>query len=232
MPLTLVEGWGAFKINFDRELSSHPLIQYYDAENVDFVYKSGILIGIIYKDYYQVKNRNYVLLETRRISKGNSLIEYDLFRYGKNNEIYQVECDEVPELAGLKDKNIIIPNFNKILGVASKFFFDPLAKEKGKSIYSGKIDLFDDLDQILSQDSQTVRVSTPVEYYPVDLLERQSNGNPKMPKVYNRQYVKRETMPNGDGDTGSIIQTTQPLLNFDQYSQNAKAKLDFILTGI
>lgn len=113
-----------------------------------------------------------------------------------------------------------------------KFFYDPLNKNYGRSIFAGKIDLFDDLDQILSQDSQTVRVSTPVEYYPVDVLERNGNGQPIMPKVYNRQFLKKETAPNGDGVTDGTIQTTQPQLNFQQYSLDAQDKLGYILTGL
>jgi len=230
MPLTMVCGWGAFKINIDSKVSKKPIIEFYDAENVDFVYKSSKLIGIIYRDYYQYDNKDYVLLETRRIEDGSSFVEYELFKLEKNNEVTYVSMETIPELSELK--NIKIDNFNHILGVQSIFLFDLFNKQYGRSIYQGKIDLFDDLDQILSQDSQTVRVSTPVEYYPVDLLERNKDGQPKMPKVYNRQYVQVDALPNGDGDLKQNIQTTQPVLNFDQYSQNAKAKLDFILTGL
>ena len=230
MPLTLVEGWGAFKISFNTELSSSPIIQYYEGQNVEFVYSFGILVGIIYKDYYKYNNRDYILLETRRIKNGNSVIEYELFRLEKSNDVTEVPLDTIPELAGLQ--NIVIPNLKKVLGVPSKFFFDPLNKDYGKSIFNGKIDLFDALDEDLSQCSQTVRVSTPVEYYPVDLLERQNNGMPKMPKVYNRQYIQKEGMPDGDGHTDGTIQTTQPDLHFDSYTENAKSILDFILTGV
>lgn len=230
MPLTLVEGWGAFKVSFNQSLSDSPIIQYYEGQNVEYVYSFGILIGIIYKDFYKYNNRDYVLLETRRINNGNSCIEYELFRLEKSNDVVSVPLDTIPELAGLQ--NVTIPGLKRVLGVPTKFFYDPLNPNYGKSIYCGKIDLFDDLDQDLSQCSQTVRVSTPVEYYPVDLLERQSNGMPKMPKVYNRQYVQKEGMPNGDGTTDGQIQTTQPDLHFDSYSENAKSILDFILTGI
>lgn len=230
MPLTMVCGWGAFKINIDDKLSKIPMIEFYDAEDVDFVYKSNKLIGIIYRDYYEYKNENYVLLETRRIEKGDSYIEYELFKLEKNNQVVAVPLETIPELGELS--NVKIDNFNYILGVPSIFLFDMFNKQYGRSIYQGKIDLFDDLDQILSQDSQTVKVSTPVEYYPVDLLERNRDGMPKMPKVYNRQYVKVDALPNGDGELKQNIQTTQPELNFDQYSQNAKSKLDFILTGL
>lgn len=230
LPLTLVEGWGAFKVNFDKETSDCPIVQYYDAEDVEFIYKNKKLIGIIYKDYYEYNKKTYLLLETRRIEEGNSYIEYELFILEKNNELTPAELSEVPELSKLE--NLMIPNFNKILGVPSKFFYDILNKNYGKSIFAGKIDLMDDLDQILSQDSQTVRVSTPVEYYPTDLLERKTDSEPKMPKVYNRQFIKKETYPDGDGISDGTIQTTQPTLNFEQYSQNAKNKIDLILTGI
>lgn len=230
LPLTLVEGWGAFKVNFDKRYSDVPIIQYYEAQNVEFVYKSNFLIGIIFKDYYKYKNNNYVLLETRRIADGNSYIEFELFRYGKDGEVFPCEVSEIPELKNLQ--NITIPGYNEILAVSSKFYFDPLNKNYGRSIFAGKIDLFDDLDQILSQDSQTVRVSTPVEYYPVDLLERNRDGTPKMPQVYNRQYIAKMSNMDGDGVNQDNIQTTQPQLYFERYNQDAKAKLDYILTGL
>lgn len=230
MPLTMVEGWGAFKPTFNAEFGNRIVIQYYEAQDVEYAYKNGLLIGIIFKDYYKYKNKNYVLLETRRIDKNASYVEYELFRQESNNEVVPCELSTIPELEDLK--GIMIPNYKKILGVPCKFFFDANNKNYGKSVFAGKIDLFDDLDQILSQDSQTVRVSTPVEYYPVDLLERQRNGQPKMPKVYNRQYVAKESMPDGDGNSNGKIETTQPNLNFEQYSANAKAKLDMILTGL
>lgn len=234
MPLTMVQGWGAYKINFDSSLSDVPIIEYYEAEDVEFVYKSNILIGIIYKDYYRYKNKEYVMLETRRKANGNSYIEYSLYRLGKNNEADEVAFSEVPELADYADKNVEIKNLNEILGVPCKFFYDPLNKQYGRSIFAGKIDLFDDLDQVLSQASQTCRVSTPVEYYPIDLLERNGrNGQPLMPKVYNRQFIKKEGIPNGDGNVNDgNIQTSQPNLNFDGYNLEAKSILDFILTGI
>lgn len=230
MPLTLVEGWGAFKVSYNTQLCDTPIIQYYEANNVEFIYSFGVLVGIIYKDYYKYQDKDYILLDTRRIVNGSSTIEYNLFRLEQGDEVIEVALDTIPELADLE--NVEIPNLKRILGVPSKFFFDINNKNYGKSIFNGKADLFDALDEDLSQCSQTVRVSTPVEYFPVDLLERQQNGLPKMPTAYNRQYIKKEGLPNGDGARDGEIQTTQPELNFDKYSENAKSILDFILTGL
>jgi len=231
LPLTMVEGWGAFKVCFDKKISNSPIIQYYEAEDVEFVYKQNILVGIIYRDYYEYKDKNYVLFETRRKENGNSIIEFNLYRLEDKDNITEVPFDTIPEL---KDyKNIQIPKLNEVLGVPCKFFFDVNNKNYGRSIFNGKIDLFDDLDQDLSQASQTARVSTPVEYYPADLLERNGRtGEPEMPSCYNRQFIKKEGLPNGDGSMNGEIQTTQPNLNFEQYSLNAKNILDYILTGI
>lgn len=232
MPLTMAEGWGAYKINIEKinEFKKDIVIDYYEAENVDFIYKSRRLIGIVYKDYYKIKDKDYVLLETRRTDGNHSYIEYELYRLNENNEVQSCELTDFEEFADLQ--NLVIENVPFILGVPSIFFFDEYNRNYGKSIFAGKIDLFDDLDQILSQDSQTVRVSTPVEYIPTDLCERSRTGKPILPDLYNRIFIAKETAPNGDGETDGKIETTQPVLNFAQYSENAKTKLDYILTGV
>lgn len=233
LPMTLIEGWGAYKINFDKNISDYPIIQYYDAENVEFVTKYNKVIGIIYKDFYKHKGKDYVLLETRRIANGNSIIEFELYRQ-TGRDVERVELTEIPELADLPVDGYTIQGLNRVLGVPCRIFYDVFNKDYGRSVFMGKIDLFDDLDQILSQESQTVRVSTPVEYYKVDALKRQANGQVLLPNLFNRQYVEApDGIPNGDGITGGKqIETTQPALNFAQYNDEARAKLDFILTGL
>lgn len=233
LPLTMAIGYGAWKVTIrgGSRYNDYPILQYYEAKDVEFIESNGDIIGLIFKDYYAHKGKKYVLLDTRRINeRGNSSVEYELFRLGDNDEATEAELDEIPELTKLKD--IEFPRYKHILGVPCRFFHDMNNPTYGRSIYQGKYDLFDDLDQSLSQRSQTSRVSTPVEYYPVDLLERSPNGKPLMPKAYNRQYVQKAGIPDGDGRTDGQIQTTQPNLNFEQYNSEQKAILDMILTGI
>lgn len=229
-PLTLVCGWGAWKVNFNTTLSKYPLWEYYDAEDVEYIIKQGLIIGIIYKNYYKKNKTNYLLLETRYRENGNSYIEFNLFRNGKNNDITPCDLSELDELAGLE--NQVIEGLNKILGVPSRYFYDSLNAKYGKSIYNGKLDLFDMLDEIWSQASQTNRVSTPVEYYSPDVLEHTANGKPMMPQLYNRQFMQKAGVPDGEGNMSNDIITTQPDLNFDKYGGLAKDVLDYILTGV
>lgn len=233
MPLTLAEGWGAWKVSVgaDARVSEWPTVQFYEASDVDFAIRNGKAIGVVFKNYYRQGNKDYLLLETRRINeRGNSAIEYELYQLGKNDELKPVPMEAVEGLEGLKD--VEFPGFKKVLAVPCRFFSDPDNPGYGRSVFAGKIDLFDDIDQSLSQRSQTSRVSTPVEYYSPDVLGRDGNGNPKMPKVYNRQYVQKSGIPDGDGRIDTSIQTTQPNLNLSQYNEEQQALVSMALTGI
>ena len=233
MPLTLAEGWGAWKVSVgaDARVSEWPTVQFYEASDVDFAVRNGKAIGVVFKNYYRQGNKDYLLLETRRINeRGNSAIEYELYQLGKNDELKPVPMETVEGLEGLKD--VEFPGFKKVLAVPCHFFSDPDNPGYGRSVFAGKIDLFDDIDQSLSQRSQTSRVSTPVEYYSPDVLGRDGNGNPKMPKVYNRQYVQKSGIPDGDGRIDTSIQTTQPNLNLIQYNEEQQALVSMALTGI
>lgn len=231
MPLTLAMGDGAFKPIIDPDFADYPIWQYYDGENVEPFEKYGKVVGLVFKDYYKYNNKDYIKLETRRITKEGSVIEHELFKLSKNNDLIKVPLDTIPELANLKP--LIIPGLNKILAVHCKFFTHPIYKDRGASIFLGKEDLFDFLDEIVSQLAQTNRVSTPLEYYNVDILERTKDGKPILPNRYNRQFVAKEGIPNGDGiNNNKDIETTQPQLNYNQYVEAYKAVLDMILTGI
>lgn len=231
-PLTCVEGWGAVKINFDKSVSNHPIIQFYDGEDVSFITKQRRITGIVFKDYYKYNNKNYVMIETRRIENGDAIIEYELNTLYKN-EVQQVPLSTIPDLAYLPSEPLVIKGYKDLFGaIPIRYFYDPMNKNYGASIYAGKIDLFDDLDQCLSQASQTDRVSTPVEYYPDDLCERDNNGKLILPKRYNRQYMKGISFTDGDGKLNGQIVTTQPVLNFEQYSARAMSLTNQILIGV
>ncbi len=232
-PLVCVEGDGAIKINWNTNLSKEPLIEFYESENWSPIVKGGILVGMIFKSYYQDhKGRNYVLFETRSLRPEGLAIEYNLYQLAKNDELVEVPFDRVPEIAGLQDKNMLINGLHNLLALPIKYYFDSLRKERGKSLYDGKLDLFDMLDEILSQASQTNRVSTPVEYYPTDLLQRTKDGIPLLPKIYNRQFVQVDATMDGDGNVNSQIQTTQPDLNFDKYGNLMVDVLNTIYVGL
>lgn len=249
LPLTLVEGWGCYKINFDKDISEFPYPVYYRAENVDFIIKSGRVVGCIFKDYYtDGENKNYLLTETRSVKYDAYKdikyleIEKEVFTTDKSGKyVTSVPFEDfknIPELAGLTKEGLKlkIENLDKLLAVPS-ILFENVSNHfgYGRSIFTGKIDLFDDLDQCLSQASNTVRRSTTTEYFNSEFLERDPDtGMPKQPKAYDRKYVLVTGQRDADGGSKSTdpVQATQPELNFEQYSDQAVQILMQILNGI
>lgn len=254
LPLTLVEGWGCWKINWDKDVSDYPSVEYVSAENVDFIYKNGKIIGIVFKNYYTSDKKRYLLLETRSIEwKPNSsadaegsegervlVITNELYELPTNTAagdddtlLKKVDLKSVPELETVEERIEIGP-FDKLFAVPCILLGNTSRQwGYGRSIFTGKIDLFDDLDQALSQSSNAVRLSTPIEYIDEEYLERDKNGLPKKPKAYDRKYVMMKGQKNGDGvATGQPVQITQPSVEFSRYSDHAVQILLQILNGI
>lgn len=236
MPMTLVTGHGAFKINIDPDLSNKPIITFYDARNVKFETKTRRIVKVKFYDYFTENNKAYCLVDCRYRENGNSVITYKLYELPyKDAPEFEFEDNEISldSLEQTKDlQDIQFTGLNEMLAVPCIFFKDQIHDEYGRSIYTGKVDLFDDLDQALSQSSNAVRKSTPVEYYPMDLIETRNNGERKPPERYDRTYINFPSGRSGEGDITSQIHTSQPQLNFSQYDQEAVSILSMILTGV
>lgn len=239
MPMTMVEGWGCWKIDWDKDRSDYPIIKYYRAKDVEFVYKSKRLSSIIFKDYYtDGKLRNYLITETRSVYKGSLYIYKEVFRLSGDDiqPVGNIELSEIDELADMNMEPVVVDNYRRFLAQPCIFYKDVVNNDGyGRSIFTGKVDLFDDLDQCLSQSSNTVRRSTPVEYFNTDFLERDPVTKlPKMPKVYDRKYTSFVGGRTSDGASNSTqpVQVTQPQLMFNEYSTEAQNILLEIISGI
>lgn len=244
-PLTLVEGWGAWKINWDKKLSPYPILLYYRADRVDFIYQSNQLRAIIYKDFFQdADGKNYVLYETRRLGDytdavGNTTtslyIEKELYEYAANTDRL-IPC-KLSALPQLKDviPQIVISNFQHFLGYPNIFYHDVSEEFYGRSIFTGKTDIFDDLDQCMSQGANAVRRSTVHEYFNTLYLETDPvTGLPIQPDAFDRKYIKYAGATGADGTaSGSTpVQVVQPNVNFSQYSDEERNLLMTAISGI
>lgn len=238
-PLTLVEGWGAWKVNWDKSVSDYPILLYYRANSVDFFYKSNQLAAICYRDFYQDSKQNeYILFEWRRHEKGNLIIEKELFRVGggnagDNETLIPCKLKDLPQLKDVQPK-IEITNYDGFLGTPNIYFYDSSEDTPGRSIFAGRIDMFDDLDQAYSQSANAVRRSTVVEYFNNLYLERDKMGMPMMPHSFDRKYVGFRGTTSGDGtaQNTSPVTVTQPNINFAQYSQEEQNIMLNILSGL
>lgn len=233
LPLALAQGWGAFKINTHPDYDL-PLVDYYHAENVEFIGRNRRVEAVIFQDNYDYNNKKYVLFEVRSIRRGEkagSYIEYELFEKNED-KVSQVPLNTIPHLSDLQ--NIYIPGYKKLLAVPVVLFNNANDFYYGRSILTGKIDLLDELDKTLSIGGLTLQFSPPVEYMPVELMDKNEKGEPIMPKSYMKQFIKvQSNLPGGDGQTSNAkVDTSQPDLNFQQYLDYERGLLDSILTGV
>ena len=238
IPLTLVEGWGCLKIDWDLDASPYPIIQHYRARDVEFIYKYKTrLVGVIYKDYYNVKGENYVLLEQRTLHQGSLVIEKNMYHYqvGGNEDIALLDNKTRTELfPDINFDTITVHNYNKLLSIPLIFFEDSSYVGYGRSIYCGKVDLFDDLDQALSIASISTRRATPKVYIDSEYLERDKDGFPMAPKEFDTKYVMYKGGKRGDGSQSNQdpVRTEQPRLDYEQLQMEAQSIAMHILEGV
>lgn len=135
---------------------------------------------------------------------GFGYIEYDLTKNGKSVDLSLVE-----ELANLQP---ILWNEHFMMAVPLKFFNSAKYKGRGKSIYDGKIDNFDALDEAWSQWMDALRKNRTKEYIPENMLPRNPNtGEVLKPNSFDNAYIQTDT-PMGENDKHqiSLVQGNNP----------------------
>lgn len=197
--MDLVIGDGAYIINVDPKETDMPLIEYIDGRDVSFEYSGNRVKAVIVNKNYEYENRLYECYERRSIKrvveideagkerfKTVATIEYKLFSQIGDKSWNEVPLDTIPQTKGLK--NLEYTNIPFMLAVPCIRKMDTETK-RGESIFKGKIEIFDDLDQSMSQEANTMRAITPVEYIDSNLLEKDKNGDVIMPSTYGKQYI-------------------------------------------
>lgn len=243
LPMTLVEGWGAFKVGWDLDVSDLPYVTYYRAENVQFVKVHNKLMGIAFYDWYKGKNdgERYLVTEIRRLEsklveghiKHNLVISSKVWKATGEDNITPVTAGEVPAFVKCSE-DVVIEDFDGLLATPCIIYKDATdSMMPGKSVFANKIALFDMLDGILSQQDNAIQKSTVEELFNTDFLERDKNNMPIMPKRYDRKYTTFAGGRTADGGQMSAepVQVTQPNIDFSRYSRAAIDCLSHTLSG-
>lgn len=195
--LMLVLGDGAFFVNL-RQGVDVPIIEYVSGTDCSFTYEGSICKSISRKRYYTKNSQSYQLIEKRstiRIKdeetgeeRVSATIAYTLFEI-LGDVLKEVDLSSLEETKDLK--NLVYNNIPFMLAVPCIYNFDG---QRGTSIYKGKIDLFDDFDQAISQEASIMRAITPVEYIDEASLEVDPDSGKKLkPSIYGKQYIYYKT---------------------------------------
>lgn len=226
-PMTLAQGWGAYKIDVNPKFK-HPIIEYYEAENVKYICECGLITGFIFIHKYEYKSKKFVEYELRYVDydKNGSVIDYYIFEKVSDTQLKPATYKD----AGLKEKEgKIIEGLLEPLAVESRYYYDAINGDNyGRSILDGKLGLYDEIDETLSIASRTNRVSTPIEYIDTELLDvNPITHKRELPHRWDREYVKKDGLIDSDGKmTNQGIVVTQPKVNFLEYND----RINFLIT--
>jgi hypothetical protein len=217
----LYSGDGAFKWSIDTEISEYPIIEFYEADRVDFVYKRSRIVAIVFKTKKIINKQDYMLHEIYK-KEG---ITYKLFdKEGKERKI-----EDFPELAN--ECKPVVNNAGFMMALPFKIYKSQKCKGRGKSIFDGKLDNFDAFDEVFSQWMLAVRKGQIKEYIPDNLLPR----DPKTGLVLGRNDFDNDFIQVG-ADMGenskNEIKTSQGEIQAQALLTTYITVLDLCLQGL
>lgn len=217
----LAVGDGAFKISTD-QITSYPIIEFYEAENVSFDYRYGRLQSIrFYTDYPQKNGHGFRLEETY----GKGEIQYRLYDdKGREHPLNRIE-----ETKDLSPKDHYDGDY--IMGVPFKIFNSSKWKGRGKALFDTKSDVLDALDEVISQWLDAVRLGRIKRYIPDNLIPKDpETGKPMAANPFDNDFMAIE----GDMNEGaaSKIDVSQPEIAYEAYVTSYISFMDMVLQGI
>lgn len=217
----LSSGDGAFKISID-EISQYPIIEFYEAGDVDFAWRRGRLDEIrFYTKYPDPANKEKELRLEEIYGKG--YVKYKLF----NENGKEVSMDTLDETRAFQD-TVFDGDF--IMGTPLIFFSSEKWRGRGKALFDAKTDDLDALDEIISQWLDAVRKGRINRYIPEDLIPRTAEGELIEPNDFDNDYIAIGTMSKeGSSDK---IEVVQPNINYEAYVNSYSSFLDLTLQGI
>jgi len=224
---TLVVGGGAFIVSDLRgvdETLEKPIIEFVDERECEILTVGNIFKGVVrYVKYVHDETREkFTLIEKRTYNQ----IENRLWNDSKNAPASLIDLPETEHLEPIQTLTIdMIP--------AVPIRYKNGYKSYGNSIFDGKLDLFDDLDQTASQIAELVRKGTPTTYIDAAFIETKTvNGKSVSltPNAFNRELVT--VASSKDQNAKREIRTEQPSLNIVPIIDVMTSQTIQILQGI
>lgn len=215
----LTSGDGAFKLTAD-ECSPYPVIEFYDAENVDYVYVHSTLREIKFYTTYKNGSKELRLEETY----GYGYIRYKLY----DDSGKETPLDQLPETAHLVDIGI---EGDLMLAVPIRIFTSTKYKNRGKALFDGKTDVLDGLDEVISQWMDAIRMGRIKRYIPDSLIPR----DPETGELLPANPFDNDFIAIGDDMSEKAnhqVEISQPQISYEAYVNSYSNFLDMVLQGI
>lgn len=216
---TLAAGDGAFKISAD-ECSPYPIVEFYDAEDVDYVYIHSTLREIKFYTTYKNGNKDLRLEETY----GFGYVRYKLY----DDRGKEVPMSTLPETAHLIDFGI---EGDLMLAVPMRILNSAKYKNRGKALFDSKTDVLDGLDEVISQWMDAIRMGRIKRYIPDSLIPRDPETGELMPaNPFDNDFIAI-----GDDmseKSNKQVEISQPQISYEAYVNSYASFLDLVLQGV
>lgn len=212
-------GDGAFKVTIDTEVSEYPILEWYPGDRIEVIRKRDRIQEIVFKTPYKDGYQQYVL--------------HEHYGYGYvRNALY---CGEEQVLLNAIEatKNIQDTTFDKavILAVPLQIYESVKYEGRGSSIFEGKLDSFDALDEAWSQWMDALRAGRSKEYIPECLIPRDPDtGEILRPNHFDNRYIKTDNDMSENAQ--NKIDVEQPAIPHESYLASYITALDLCLQGI
>lgn len=216
---TLSIGDGAFKVSYDTDISAFPILEWYPGDRIEIIYYRDRVKEVIFKTKYVDGYQPYVLHE----HYGYGYIKSRLYR-----DETEVPMDTIRATADIQsvefDKNII-------LAIPLKVYESSKFEGRGGSIFDGKLDSFDALDEAWSQWMDALRSGRAKTYIPDCFVPRNPDtGQIVKPNPFDNRYFAAEG-DQREGQEGKI-QHDQPTIPHESYIASFSNALDLCLQGV
>lgn len=216
----LVAGDGAFKLSIDTDISKYPIIEFFEADRVEYVAKRGRLQEVKFFTYYNKDNKRYKLIE----SYGKGYVRYTLVDDREN----EVPLSILEETAELEE---VTYDSDFIMAVPLMFFKSPKWDGRGKSIFDSKSDSFDALDEVISQWIDAIRDGRVQKYIPEDLIPKNPDtGQLMKPNSFDNKFIKIGSSL--AEDSKNEIDMKQADIKYEAYVESYANAIDMCLQGI
>lgn len=218
---TLIVGDGAFQISIDTKNTKSPIaVEFISGENVEYKFVRGKVKEIVFKSTISHNHKKYVMEE----EYGYGYINTKLYDYDK-----EIPLNTIPSLVGINPT--VQFNNSFIMAVPLMFFKSNRFKGRGESIYKGKLDNFDAMDETWSQWLDALRKGRSKQYIPKNLLPvNPVTGEYMKSNDFDNVFIALEdNMAEG---SKSEIKLVQPDIPHESYLSTYITALDLCLQGI
>lgn len=223
---TLVMGDGAFKLSWDTSVSDYPIVEFVDALHVDYRYRHGFLSEIIFKEEFEEDKEKYLLT----YHYGYGYIRYELTR-NRGVETMPLPLSDTAYTKDLEDIDLASYGLDGVmLAVPFKVFESSKFKGRGESIFEGKIDIFDSLDEVVSTWLDAIRAGRVMKYIPTSLIPVDPRTGARLyPDPFNQWQEVGDALSEGEDRE---VKTSKAEINYQSFLSSYMAFLDMALQGV